>query len=253
MEMDKYTKHQATEYANNEAEIYGFEVGGAKWKDAFKNYINFAHSTMSVGRNPRNLKNPSVATAVKHYPEMFGEKGIVGKLAEGYEGPEGKVPISSIQNRVLASVTNLVKLYENGVLGTKNTTKGRREGKISNEEMSRLQLPDRPKGMSDEEYNDLPQTKEVLHNWIVRDLLTNLMIESITPVFMLTKRDIEDILNRLKWKNVTVSNYSHPQESTDFEGKKSMVSYRDEFLNVLHSYMRKTLGMMNFRKLLLGE
>lgn len=253
MEMDKYTKLQAKEYANNEAEISGFEIGSDKWKKAFKEYLEFAHSTMSVGRNPRNLKNPSVASAVKYYPEMFGESGIVGKLAEKYVGPEGKVPISSIQNRVLASVTNLVKLYENGVLGTRTTTRGRKEGKIADDEMSRLQLPDRPKGMSDEEYNNLPQTKEVLRNWIIRDLLTNLMIESITPVFMLTKKDIDDILNRLQWRNVTVSNYSHPQESVDFQGKKGMFSYRDEFLSVLHNYMKKTIGALNFRKILLGD
>ena len=253
MELDKYTKIQATEYANNEAEIGGFKIGSPQWKTAFKTYLSFAHSTMSVGRNPRTLKNPSAAVAVKHYPEMFGEVGIAGRLAEKYQGPEGKLPLSSIQNRILASVTNLVKLYENGILGVKTTTKGRKEGKIPNDDMSRMQLPERPKGMSDEEYNNLPQTKEVLRNWITRDLLTNLMIESITPVFMLTQKDIDAILSRLQWKNVTVQNYSHPQESTDFEGKKSMISYRDEFLNVLHGYMRKTLGAVNFRKLIIGE
>jgi hypothetical protein len=93
----------------------------------------------------------------------------------------------------------------------------------------------------------------VLRNWIIRDLLTNLLIESITPVFMLTQKDIDAILSRLQWRNVTVQNYSHPQESTDFEGRKSMISYRDEFLGVLHGYMKKTLGGLNFRKMLLGE
>lgn len=253
MKLDESTKLHAKEYANNEAEIHGFKIGSPKWHAAYKVSCNHAYSTMSVGRNPRMLKNPSTTVAIKHYSEMFGEQGIAGKIADKYLGPEGKVPISSIQNRILASVTNLVKLYENGILGTKNTTRGRNEGKIADEDMSRMQLPERPKGMSDDDYNNLPQTKEVLRNWIIRDLLTNLMIESITPVFMLTQKDLDIILSRLQWKNVTVQNYSHPQESTDFDGKKSMISYRDEFLNVLHGYMKKTIGAMNFRKLLVGE
>lgn len=54
--MSKYMKDQATDYADNEASIKGFQVGGPRWKKAFALYITEAYSTMSVGRsNPYRM------------------------------------------------------------------------------------------------------------------------------------------------------------------------------------------------------
>lgn len=235
MGLDKYTKEQAMEYANNEAEISGFKVGSPHWKKVFEEYCKFATKTMSVGRNPRG--RPKIASIEKLYPQVFGANGFAGKIAGKYKSQVGQeVNLQAIQGRIMSSVSNLVKLFENGEMGTKNTTKGSAQGHIENSDMSELQLPNKPEGMSDDEYNQ--DARDVIRHWLVRDLITNAVIESLTPFFNLTKKDVDDIMDLIE-----------AQEATIEEIKKGK---RAEFVKRLSAVIGPKIGQVSYRKLILG-
>lgn len=238
MEVDKYTKEQATEYANNDAEMQGYPVGGPQWKACFKGYIEFAKTTMSVGRNPRSLRNPSKAMQ-EFYPDILSSTGLAGRLARNYRGKDGKgVPLDAIQNRIMSSVTNLVKLFENAELGTKTTTDGSGQGLIENDKMSELQLPSKPKSMSDDEYNKL--AREVIRKQMTRDMLTNMLLESLIPFFELKKSDIDTIMNNFNWKVATVQDF-----------QKS--GLRKSWIDALRGVIGKKMSSINYRKIILGN
>lgn len=202
MKVDKYTEEQAKEYANNEAELLGFKVGSPKWKSCFKEYIDFALTTMTVGRNPRNIRNPSLTSIKPIFVDMFSPSGISGELAKNYSGE--KTTPEAIEQRIMSAVTNLVKLFEAGRLRNKVSTKGN-YGEVANDQMTNFQLPKRHTGMSDEAYK--LQTNKVLKNWVTRDLLTAVLIETLTPFFMLEQSDIDEVFKRVGLEKGTIQAY----------------------------------------------
>lgn len=193
--LDKYTIEQAQLHANNEAELQGFEIGSPNWKTAFKDYCEFAKGTMSVGRNPRSAKNP-IKAIENLYPDIFDQ--ISGRWAKNYRGQDGKgIPVEAVRSRIMSSVTNLVKLFENAELGTKTTTLGNEQGKIDNNNMSDLQLPAKRSDQTPEDY--LEATKSVVRAQMTRDLLTNIVLESLKPFMEMTGRDVHEIMATVNW------------------------------------------------------
>lgn len=234
--MDKYTKEQAMEYANNEAESRGFKAGSDKWKDAFKEYLSFAFSTMSVGRNPRGDHKYKVM--IELYPEIFGDRGFAGKVAPNYLTQEGRrgVPLEVVQDRILSSVNNLMKLFENAALGVKNTTTGNKPGEIPNSDMSELQFPKRESGMSDEEYSLIADA--VVRHWLVRDIITNSILESLAPFFRLSSADINDIMSGIKSRGVSVED--------------AMGEGREDLVKTLRAQVKPKVDQINYKKLVKG-
>jgi hypothetical protein len=232
--LDKYTKEQAKEFADNEAQIQGFDIGSPHWKKAFEDYCKFATSTMSVGRNPRG----KIENVEKLYPEVFSADGFAGKVARNYKSQVGQeVDLKAIQNRIMSSVSNLVKLFENGVMGTKNTTKGAKQGHIDNSDISELQLPSRLPNESDDEYE--AKTKDVIRHWLIRDLITNSVLESLTPFFELTKKDVDDIMGLIQAEEATIEEIQ--------KGKRS------EFVKRLSAVIGPKIKQVSYRKLILGS
>ena len=236
-DLDKHTKDQAIEFANNEAEIVGFPINGPKWKESYESYLKFAKGTMSVGRNPRFMPNPSVQSMKQFFPEVLGESGAAGEIARNYQG--GPTSIDAIQQRILASATNMVKLFENGK-GKKVRGK-RTTGKVENSEMSDFQLPKRLQGESEEDYK--LKTEKVLRAWVKRDLLIGLFIESLVPFFSLTNDDMEKILDLLPIKDTTVAAYQ--------AGGKDSPRY--QLLTNLHGAIGERMKNISFRKMILGS
>lgn len=197
MGLDKYTIEQAKDHANNEAEIQGFEIGSPQWRQVFKEYCKFAEGTMSVGRNPRTKRNP-IKNVTSLYPDIFASNEIAGRWAKNYQSQDGRgIPVDAVNSRIMSSVMNLVKLFENAELGTKNVTSGHASGKIDDSSMSELQLPSKPQGMSEEKYIEL--SKAVVKRQMTRDLLTNIVLESLKPFFEMNRRDVEDIMKEVNW------------------------------------------------------
>jgi hypothetical protein len=237
--IDKFTKAQAIEYANNEAELHGFKLSSDRWKKAFKHYLSFAIGTMSVGRNPREGHRYKALLEV--YPEIFGPKGFSARMAAGYTDQQGRkgsdeFQIKAINDRIMSAVSNLMKLFENGGMGTRNTTKGNKPGKIPNSDMSQLQFPNKEDFSSSEEYEAV--VKDVLYNWLVRDLITDCILESLHMYWSLDQKDVEDIMGVVKFNEATV--------------KEVMGEGREEFLKRLRAQVKPKLAALNYKKLVLG-
>jgi len=234
IKLDKYTEEQAREYADNESEIKGFKIGSEPWKKAFKEYLSFAYSTMSVGRNPRR-GSKAYKTMLEVYPDIFSESGYAGKAAKNFYTQSGErgVSIESIQDRILSGVNNLVRLHENSIVGTKNTTRGSKQGKIPNEDMSELQFPDKADFKTEDEYHAV--VKDVFHHWFQRDLITNAILESLNMFFTLTKSDIETIIGTL--------NIEGEIEQIKHEGRAEFIKrLRASFKNKIPNYKKTILG-----------
>lgn len=192
--LDEVTKGQAKEYANNDAEINGYAFGSPKWQEAYKEFISHALSAMTVGRNPRGTRYKVYTTL---YPEAFGANGFAGKCSENYKKVTGKeMPLIAAEGRILSTVMNLVKMFEAGIMETKNTTNTDKQGKISNAEMSELQFPTKDDTKTEDEYQ--AEVKDVLENWLVRDIISNCVMEGLTPLFTLTKNDVQKIMAQIK-------------------------------------------------------
>lgn len=196
VKVSKYTQNQAKEYADTEAEIHGFPVGGARWQTAFKKYLSESFSSMAVGRNPRVNSHQYRAFIVK-YPEIFGEEGFAGKVAKNYISSSGEkgIPLVEVQNRIMSTVMNVVKIFENGIMNVKTTTKGRKQGKISSEEMSDFQMPNREDFKSDDEFK--AAKKDVVYNWLQRDILVDAFLELLMPFFKLDEPSVERIMSKI--------------------------------------------------------
>jgi hypothetical protein len=238
LHVDPITTQMAKEYANNEAEIYGFKIGGPEWKKAFKDHISFAVGTMTVGRNPLK-KNPSHKYKIKTelYPDIFGAEGFAGQAAKNYK-TESKTPgttLDAIQNRILSAVINLTKLFENGILGTRNTTVGKRQGPIPNADMSEMQLPAH-EGEPKEEYE--AKVRDVVFNWYVRDLVTDAVLESLIPFFKLSKSDVDEIMGAI---NI---------EEADL--KELMGPGRPEFVKRLRAQIKHKMEQISYKKMVIG-
>lgn len=233
--VSKYTKDQAIEYANNEAEINGFPVGSAKWKNAFKQYLSESYGTMAVGRNPRHGSHKYKAFIAK-YPEIFSEAGFAGSVAKGYHISSGDkgLPIEEVQNRIMSTVMNLVKVFENGVMGTFNTTKGSKQGKIKNTEMSELQFPNKNEFSSDDEFE--AAKKDVIYNWFQRDVLVDAVLESLLPFFKLQKNEVEKILAAIKLGESSV--------------EEAAISGRSELIEKLRSIVKPQMDSISYYKML---
>ena len=130
----------------------------------------------------------------QYYPDIFGGQGFAGRVAKNFYTQAGEkgVPLENIQNRILSAVNNLVRMFENGVMGTRNTTKGRAQGKIKNENISELQFPNREEFSNDDEFD--AAVKDVVYNWLVRDIIVDAVIESLIPFFNMTADDVETIM-----------------------------------------------------------
>jgi len=235
--LDKYTESQAREYANIEADIHNFKIGGPQWKKAFKDYVSEAYSTMAVGRNPR-VKGLKYKLATEAYPQVFGEEGFAGKVAANYIGDGGKkgVPISVIQDRILAAVGNLNRLHINGIMGIKTTTTTTKQGEIPTIEMSDLQLPKREEFPSDEKYR--VEMDRVIRNWYALDLVSNAILEGLHVFFTLSRADVEEIL-----------------QSVTYQGslQEAVSEGRVEFTRKLRELVKPKLAKLIYKKLLLGS
>ena len=238
MGLDKYTKIMATESANNDAEIHGFKIGSKQWKDSFEKYCEEATATMSIGRNnPYTMSNPSVQAMKTYFPEVFSENGISGTLAKNYTGEE--MSTKAVEQRILLTVTNMVKLFEAGKLG--NKVKGKnKSGSIENSEMSDFQLPKRPEGMSDEAYKVL--SNKVLKRWITRDLLTAYFIDCLIPFFSMDRDDIQLILKGINIDEGTVREY---QEGGSNSGRAKLIK-------ALHELVKKEVSKVDLIKAVTG-
>lgn len=234
--IDKYTKEQAAEYADNECEVSGAPIGGSMWKGHYGEYLEEAKGTMSVGRNPRTARNP-VSSAAVMYNDILGKSGLAGKLASNYKSKSGKgVPVDVIQNRIMSSVLNIVKLYENSVLGVKTTTVGDKQGRIEASAMSDLQMPPRPKDMTDEQYAVL--ARAVVKQQMTRDLLTNMMLENLIPFFNLQKQSVDKIMAATSLDDAKLEDLQKP-------------GLRKEWVKQLRAVVGKRLRSIDFRQLLL--
>lgn len=196
IKVSKYTLEQAKEYANIEAEIHGFKENSPKWKNAVKEYIHESYHTMAIGRNPRPGSHKYKAF-VEKYPEIFALNGFAGKVAGNYRTTSGHtgIPIEEVQNRIMSAVMNIVKLFENGIMGTKTTTKGRKQGKIQNQDMSDLQMPNRNEFQSDEEFEGAK--KDVVYAWFQRDILIDGVLEMLLPFLSMDSQDVDRILGAI--------------------------------------------------------
>lgn len=239
MALDKYTIEMAKEYANNEAEHQGFGVGSDKWKKAFKSYCDDATETMSIGRNPLSRRNPSIASLKPFFSEIFSQGGAAGQIAKHYVG--GEMSTEAVEQRIMSSVTSLVKLFENGKMGSKTRAKGK-YGKMDNSEMSDFQLPKRPAGMSDQDYDRM--TKEVLKKWVTRDLLTGFLIESLVPFFSMTKQEVDQIVSQLV--DVAGGSIKGYQEG-------GAESRRNQLMSQFHNVIGRKLAKINFYNIVFGK
>ena len=232
--LNKFTREQAVEYANNEADIRGFAKNSSKWQKAFNDYIAFAIPTMSVGRNPRSFRY-KLNTVL--YEDVFGEKGFAGTVAKNYKtntSNERGVPLSEIQSRILSSVMNLTKLFENGIMGVRNIGADK-EGKVESKEMSELQFPNKEDFSSEEEYEKV--AKEVARKWIQRDLITNIIVESLMPFFTASKEDVDEILSSIEIDKADV--------------KQIMGGRRADFTKRLRAVVKPKLAKLSYRDLIL--
>lgn len=243
MALDKYTKDQAIEYADNEAEVHGYDRNNPRWKKEFDEYCNFAVGTMSVGRNPRNLRNPTVASIIPYFPEIFAENGVAGQFSKHWPG--GRIPSSTVSTRIMTACTNIVKLFEAGRMGKKVKAAGR-PGLIDDSEMSAFQLPKKGVGETKEQY--ALKSREVLKQWITRDLLTALFLESIMPFLTMTRDDVEQIYNFIDRE---MQNKLALSTIQDYQTGGSH-SPRNQLLTELHKVFSNKKNKIDFRQILIG-
>ncbi len=237
IKVDQYTKEQAKTYANAEAKRQGFELGSPEWIATFKSYLNWATGTMSVGRNPRGKNHYQIIQNA--YPQVFGSDGFAGKISRNYVDQTGQsLTKDQASERILSAVHNLMKLFENGILGIKNTTKGNKPGRIRNADMSDLQFPNKDEFSNEDEYH--AAIKDVVFNWLVRDLVTNCIIESLSPFWKMSAQDVDAIMGKI---NVEV-------DPKNF--MKMMGSAREEFVNALRARVEPKIDQIDFKKLIVG-
>ena len=237
--LDPITKEMAEDYANEEARINGWKIGSNPWKNAFKSYVSDAMATMSVGRNPRGPGSHLYKVKTELYPDVFGKEGFAGKVAKDFitESKSDKgVPLESMQNKILSSVSNLVRMYENGILGIRNTTVGNKQGKIPNNQMSEMQLPNKEEFSTATEFE--AAVRDVILNWFVRDLITDAVLESLIPFFKLSEQDIKSILSELDLDKVPV--------------KDLLKGGREELIKALRAKVKTKMDQVNYRKLVLS-
>ncbi len=239
MALDKYTQEMAKEFANNEAEHHGFKVGSDRWKKAFKDYCEEATDTMSIGRNPLTRSNPSIASLKPFFAEIFSATGAAGQIAKHYVG--GEMSTEAVEQRIMSAVTSIVKLFENGKMGSKTRAKGK-YGKMENSEMSDFQLPKRPAGTSDQDYDRM--TKEVLRKWVTRDLLTGFLIESLVPFFSMSKNEVDQMVNALV--DVAGGSIKGYQEG-------GADSRRNQLMSQFHNVIGRKLAKVNFYNIVFGK
>lgn len=237
--LDKITEEEAVDYANREADLNGFPRGSERWEKAVKDAVGFAFGTMSVGRNPRRSNPFNYETLVSLYPDVFSDSGFAGKIKKHFKAKSGESAptLQTIQNRLLSAFGNLAKLFENGALNMKTTAKARSEGKIPNSEMSDFQFPNKEDFDSKEAYNSAVQ--KVVKQWFINDLITNVIIESLTPFFNLTETDVDQIMSA-----VTIE---------DGNIKELATTGRKEFVKRLRAQVRHEFQKINYRNMILGN
>ena len=134
-----------------------------------------------------------------NWPEIFGESGFAGVVASNYRGKEGqKITIVEARHRLMAVINNLVYMTMNGVLGKKTEAGVRRDGKISNKDMSDLQL----RGSSDQpgESKDDIRTENiaVAYNLMVQTMVETVLLEIMSFYFKMSKDDLNKLADSLK-------------------------------------------------------
>lgn len=235
--IDPITKEMATDYANEEAKIYNFKIGSTEWKKAFKEFVNDAIGTMSVGRNPQSRSSHTYKVKTEFYPDIFGAQGFAGRIAKNFYTESGQkgVPLESIQNRILSATNNLVRMFENGVMGTRNTTKGRTQGKIKNENMSELQFPNREEFSNQDEFD--AAVKDVVYNWLVRDIINDAVLESLIPFFNMSADDVDDIMAASNLDQADIAD--------------AMKNGSDRLIKTLRSKVKPKISNVVYKKLVL--
>ncbi len=228
--LDKYTIDAATDFANNEADIKGFEKNGSQWKSAFKKYLGFAYSTISVGRNPRSTKNPR---DMQTWPEIFSGNGFAGNVVKGYRGKgDTKLSQSEVEERIKSSISALAYLYLNGIYGLRTTTKERKAGAISADEMSDLQL----RNSHTDNFEDI--NIGIAKNQIALTVIESALYEFLLPFFTMSSDDVRDIVSGIR-----------------IEGKVSapgIAQARTEVEKSIRQKIGDRLKSISFKKLLLG-
>lgn len=210
LKINENTKDQAIEYADNEAEIQGFKRGSPKWQNMVAKYIEFAIGTMAVGRNPRGYRYKIYTTL---YPEVFSSSGWAGQVAKNYATQEKEpgVPVKEIENRILAALTNISKMFENGILNLRTTTIGNAQGKIDVLNVSDFQFPEKG-SMSDTAYKEAVQ--DVLKAWVTRDLSITILLECLKPFMKLTDSDFQRIADKINLDAINMSDIKKGQRET---------------------------------------
>lgn len=233
--VDDVTKNHAIECADTDAEIYGFNRGSQQWKDSLSKYLKDAVTQMTVGRNPRKLR---YGIFTRSFPKVFGINGFADRVAKNYVDQSGKKETSKkdIENRILSSVTNLTKLFENGILGIRTTTLGYKSGEIPSSSMSELQFPTK----DDPEFNQKVRT--IIVNWILRDYISAIIIELLTPFFEMTKADVEEITQAI--------NLDHIAKQSEIDWK-AISDEREGFVNDLHRVLSNKISALNIKDMLL--
>jgi len=236
LHLDDITKDQATEYANNEADLKGFKVGSTKWKDAFKRHLSYAVSTMSLGRNPRTTmkRNPR---DMKVWPEIYGEDGFAGAVHKNFKTKSGeRIPLNEARDRIKGCITNLTYMMVNAVYNIKTTTKGNRQGKIPEGDMSDLQLRGTSETVDGDEKDAL--NKDVLYNQLALTTVETICQMLLVPFFKMKQSDIQAIL-----------------DSISVEGKinaKDIAAERTRLEAQLRRVMEEKLRDIDVRKIILG-
>lgn len=228
--IDEYTKDAAVKFADREAELKGFAKNGEEWKRAFKKYLGFAFSTISVGRNPRKAKNPR---DMQTWPEIFSNDGFAGRVKSQYRGKDGeRLELQEVQERIKSAVTALAYLYLNGVYGVRTTTKSSKSGKIDASQMSDLQLRDsHTAGFEDTNIG-------IARNQLALTVIESGLYEFLLPFFNMPPEDIQDIVQSIK-----------------IEGKISapgVAQARTELEKSIRQKIGDRLKNLSLKKLLLG-
>lgn len=194
--LDEYTKEAATDFANNEARMRGFEIGSPQWKTCFKKYLGFAVGTMTVGRNPIRRNPRDVGT----WPDIFSATGFAGQVAKNYKGKEGeKVTLDEIQERIRSSVSALAYMYLNGIYGIKTTTQTSKSGKIPTSQMSDLQLHGAGEAASeDEKVTSQEENVSIAKNQLALTIVESAIYEFLLPFFTMGPDQVKKIVDGVK-------------------------------------------------------
>lgn len=247
MKLDPITKQQCIDYADTESDVRGFPRGSAKWKEAFKRAASEAIGTMSLGRNPRsNPRTSALKAYIELYPDIFSSNGFAGKVARAYKGKQDKaVDLEEIQNRILSSVVNLSKLFENGIGNVKTTTRGTQQGKIANDAMSDYQFPNKPPGVDEKQWaNDI---RTIVFNWFLRDAVMNCILESLSMFWQMSKGDISDVMQIVEIKALTDKQAEGSESSKSL--METVAENRKRWIVMLQGRVHPAAAALNFKKL----